>query len=150
MKNRWCLNRPRESLPDDTDLIDFFVDEITRFRSTYSSYSIEQPVRSENLNEVSFHFSYEKRLPGKNKLLQVERKTLKVSVRKISSEEVAIDIRQQSSSDATEALELLRQIAGDSEDGAFSLVHVNLLALPPKNSVDFFHQLMSNSLQSIC
>jgi len=134
--------KPKDDLPSDTNLIDFFVDEISRFRSMPSAYSIEQPIRNENSDQISVYFSYEKRSPGKNKLLQTERRNLKFSVRKISNEEVAIDIRQQSSTDSSEAIKLLSKIAGLSEESTFSLIHVNLLSLPPKSSVDFFDRLM--------
>jgi len=133
--------KAKEELEPNSNIIDFFADEITQFRNRHSPYSVERPMRSEDAKQLTFYTSYIKKSPGKNKLIQSDRRTLRINMREISDNEVLIDIRQQSSSDATEAIKLLNLIEGKPDESAFSLVYVNLLALPPKSSVAFFEQL---------
>lgn len=139
--------KANEELEPESTIIDFFAGEIARFRNSNSAYSVEQPMRSEDARQLTFYTSYVKKSPGKNKLLQSDRRTLRINMREISADEVVIDIRQQSSSDATEALKLLKLIEGKPDESAFSLIYVNLLSLPPKSSVAFFERLRNTKFE---
>ncbi|GHV44301.1 hypothetical protein FACS189492_0410 [Clostridia bacterium] len=140
------INTP---LNTEEDILDFFVDEINRFRNTQSiinsaNYEIEQPVRDVNSEQISVRFAYEKRLPGKNRLLQTKKRTMQFHIRKINDDQVAIDVRQQSASDTSEALRFLDKIVGTTEESAFSLMHINLLSFPTKSNVAFFDSIMNH------
>ena len=140
--------RTKRMLPHDEDVIDFFIDEFTRFYTSKTSYQFERPVRDENLNQFSVSLTYDKRLPGKNKLLQTEKRSITYFVRKIDDNEVIIDVRQQSSADTSEALKIIKQISGVDEESTFFLLHINLLSLPPKSSVSFFDKLMKRAFEN--
>lgn len=47
----------------------------------------------------------------------------------------------------TEAVKFLKSMAGNSEESAFSLIHINLLSLPPKSSVVFFERVMKTDFE---
>ena len=138
--------KAKTPLNSNENVIDFFLDEFNRFRST--TYQFERPIRDDNSDQFSISLTYEKKLPGKNKFLQTEKRTLKFLIRKLDANEVVIDVRQQSSADTSEALKILSQMSGTDEDSVFSLVHIDLLSLPPKSSVAFFEQLMAKTFKN--
>ena len=129
------------------DIVDFFVDGLNSLRSSqFQGYSIEQPVRAGDT--LTFHLSYQRKLPGKNKLIREETRRMKVILRKKNASQVSIDIRQPSSMDATKAIKLLQQIVGSGEDADVVLSHVNMSFLSEKNKVDFFDQLSNYSFSN--
>ena len=62
-------------LDSDEDIIDILIDEMSKQKSIKSEeYFIEQPTKTENGAYVQF--SYMRKLPGRNKLLEKERRYL--------------------------------------------------------------------------
>ncbi len=81
------------NINSDENIIDILIDEINRQKSIKSEeYFIEQPIKTEDGAYVQF--SYIRKLPGRNKLLEQEKRYLKLNIRKISDKEVIVDIRQ--------------------------------------------------------
>ena len=98
---------------DDVDILDFFADKFNIYRSShFQGYVIEQPIKSDS--ELIVNMSYKRKLPGKNKLIQEETRYVRIAIRKKSTSDVAIDIRQPSSFDAQKALELLKAMTDSS------------------------------------
>lgn len=139
--------RTKVPLEDERNIIDYFIDEFSRFRSTTTLYKLEQPIKGEDSDQFSISLSYDKKLPGKNRLIQTEKRSMQFFVRKINDAEVAIDIRQQSSTDTSIALKMLDEISGNEENGEFTLIHINLLSLPSKSNVEFYERLMKRTFK---
>lgn len=132
---------------DDVDILDFFADKFNIYRSShFQGYVIEQPIKSDS--ELIVNMSYKRKLPGKNKLIQEETRYVRIAIRKKSTSDVAIDIRQPSSFDAQKALELLQAMTDSSEESEVDLAHVNLDLLTDKNKVNFYDQLSAYSFDN--
>lgn len=140
------INAKMTQSPSQGDIIDYFSDELQGFRSGLSQdYTIEQPTRIGDM--LVFNLSYQKKMPGKNKLLQTETRRMRIMLRKKNETEVSIDIRQPSSADATKAIDMLKKIVGSGEDSEALLSHVNLGLLTDKNKVAFFDKLAGHSFR---
>lgn len=134
------INAKSKQASEDTNLLDFFADGFNSLRSScYQGYMIEQPIKSDS--ELLINMSYKRKLPGKNKLIQEETRFIKMAIRKTDKNNVSIDIRQPSSFDTQKALEILKEIVGDSDDTGVFLSHLNLDLLTDKNKVAFFDKL---------
>lgn len=121
------------------DIIDVLIDEMNNQKSIKSEdYYIEKPVRTED-GGAYIQFSYTRKLPGRNKLLEYEKRFLKLNIRKISEQEVVIDVRQQSSIDSKNAVGFIQKIV-KSED-TLRVRHINLELLTSKNKVEFFDRI---------
>ena len=126
------------------DIIDIIVDEINKMKTTKNDmYCIEKPVKTDE--GACIQFSYTRKLPGKNKLLQEEKRYLKLNIRKKDNDEVIVDIRQQSSVDSRNAVEFVERLA-KSED-KFNICHINLELLSTKNKVEFFDRIAAYSFK---
>lgn len=126
------------------DIIDVLVDEMSKQKTIkIEDYTIEKPVRTEDGAYVQF--SYTRKLPGRNKLLEYEKRYLKVNIRKISSCEAVVDIRQQSSIDSKSAVGFIQKIV-NAEDN-LHVRHINLEALTIKNKVEFFDRIAAYSFK---
>ena len=120
------------------DIIDILVDEMNKQKSIKSKeYFIGQPTKTEDGAYVQF--SYIRKLPGRNKLLEQEKRLLRVNIRKISSTEVVVDVRQQSAVDSKNAVEFIEKIAKAEEK--IKIKHINLELLSDKNKVKFFDSI---------
>lgn len=141
------INANMKQSPAQGDIIDFFSDELNAYRSGgYQGYTLEQPTREGNA--LVFNLSYQKKMPGKNRLIQAETRHIKIMIRKKNESEVSIDIRQPSATDANKAIDFLQAIVGTKEDAEAFLSHVNLELLSDKNKVAFFDQLSSYSFKN--
>ena len=133
------------------DILDCFSDAINRFKAQpFKSFSIDQPIKSNERLTVSF--SYVRNLPGKNKLIDSEERSVKINIRKRDANNVSIDIRHASSFDAKNALELLDKIVApiddNTNDSDINLSHVNLGILTDKNRVAFFDKLSAHTFNA--
>ena len=125
-------------LDSDEDIIDILIDEMSKQKSIKSEeYFIEQPTKTENGAYVQF--SYMRKLPGRNKLLEKERRYLRLNIRKVSDTEVVVDVRQQSAIDSKNAVGFIEKIA--KADEGIKLKHINLEMLSNKNKVEFFDRI---------
>ena len=128
------------SIKSDTneDIIDILIDEMSKQKSIKSEeYFIEQPTKTENGAYVQF--SYMRKLPGRNKLLEEERRYIRLNVRKVSDTEVVVDVRQQSAIDSRNAVGFIEKIA--KADEGIKIKHINLELLSNKNKVEFFDRI---------
>ncbi|RFZ78812.1 hypothetical protein DS742_11940 [Lacrimispora amygdalina] len=120
------------------DIVDILLDEMNKQKSIKSQdYFIENPVRTQDGAYVQF--SYSRKLPGRNKLLEHEKRFLKLNIRKVSKSEVVLDIRQQSSIDSKNALGFINNLV-KAED-TINVRHINLELLSGKNKVEFFDRI---------
>lgn len=141
------INAKLKQAPTQGDVIDFFSDELNSLRASgFQGYTIEKPTRDGDA--LMFNLSYQRKVPGKNKLIQEETRRMKVTVRKNTASEVSIDIRQPSAMDAGKAINLLQTIVGSGDDAEAILSHVNLELLSDKNKVAFFDQLSGYSFRN--
>ena len=103
--------------------IDILIDEMSKQKSVKSEdYFIEQPIKTEDGAYVQF--SYMRRLPGRNKLLEQERRYLRLNIRKVSETEVVVDVRQQSAIDSKNAVGFIEKIS--KADEGIKIKHINL------------------------
>ncbi|OLA01343.1 MAG: hypothetical protein BHW11_08760 [Clostridium sp. CAG:62_40_43] len=126
------------------DIIDILVDEMNKLKTVKNDvYNIEKPVKTEE--GAYIQFSYTRKLPGRNRLLQDEKRYLKMNIRKKSSDEAVIDIRQQSSIDSRNAIEFMEKVT--KSDNKLNLGHINLELLTTKNKVEFFDRIAAYSFK---
>lgn len=123
---------------EEEDIIEVLIDEMNKCKSVRADdYEIEKPVRTDD--GVYVQFSYTRKLPGRNKLLEIEKRLLKVNMRKVSNKEVVVDIRQQSSIDSKNAIGFIEKITNTDKD--LHIGHINLENLNTKNKVEFFDRI---------
>lgn len=142
------VNAKLKDSSNSADILDIFADKFNAYRSSshFQGYIIEQPIKSESALLVNM--SYKRKLPGKNKLIQEETRYICITIRKISTSKVTIDIRQPSSFDAQKALDLLQAMTDPAEESEICLEHVNLERLTSKNKVNFYDQLSAHSFSN--
>lgn len=126
------------------DIIDVLLDEMNKQKSIKSEdYFIENPVRTPDGAYVQF--SYSRKLPGRNKLLEHEKRFLKLNIRKVSQREVVVDVRQQSSIDSKNTLGFINNIVKAEE--TIHVRHINLELLSSKNKVEFFDRIAAYTFE---
>lgn len=122
----------------EEDIVDVLMDEMNKQKSVKSEdYILEQPVRTED--GAYIHLCYTRKLPGRNKLLEYEKRFLRLNIRKISQREVVVDVRQQSSIDSKNAIKFIEKVS--KSEGLLNLRHINLEMLSNKNKVEFFDRI---------
>ena len=122
----------------EDNIIDVLMDEMNKQKSIKSNdYQLEQPVKTSD--GAYIQLCYTRKLPGRNKLLEYEKRYLRMNIRKISDREVVIDIRQQSSTDSKNALKFIETIS--KGDSTLNLRHINLELLNGKNKIEFFDRI---------
>ena len=120
------------------DIIDVLLDEMNKQKAVKTEdYIIEQPVRTDN--GAYIQFSYSRKLPGRNKFLEYEKRYLRMNIRKVSQTEVVVDIRQQSSVDTKNAIGFIQKLS--KGDDLLSVKHINLELLNSKNKIEFFDRI---------
>lgn len=119
-------------------ITEIIADEVNRLRTTkMDTFSIDSTV-SEN-DEVQVKFSYNRKLLGRNKFLADEKRYLQMNIRKSGSNQAIVDIRQQSTVDASNAVQFLEKLISSNTE--LGLKHVNLALLSDKNKVEFFDRV---------
>lgn len=128
----------------EEDIIDILMDEMNKQKTMKTEdYVIEQPVRT---NDGAYiQFSYSRKLLGRNKFLEYEKRYLRMNIRKVSQTEVVVDIRQQSSVDTKNAIGFIQKFS--KEDDLLSIKHINLELLSSKNKIEFFDRIAAYSFQ---
>lgn len=122
----------------EEDIVDVLMDEMNKQKSVKTEdYILEQPVRTED--GAYIHLCYTRKLPGRNKLLEYEKRFLRLNIRKISQYEVVVDVRQQSSIDSKNAIKFIEKIS--KSESLLHLRHINLELLSSKNKVEFFDRI---------
>lgn len=122
----------------EEDIVDVLMDEMNKQKSVKTEdYILEQPVRTED--GAYMHLCYTRKLPGRNKLLEYEKRFLRLNIRKISRYEVVVDVRQQSSIDSKNAIKFIEKIS--KSESLLHLRHINLELLSSKNKVEFFDRI---------
>ena len=122
----------------EDNIIDVLMDEMNKQKSIKTNdYQLEQPVKTSD--GAYIQLCYTRKLPGRNKLLEYEKRYLRMNIRKISDREVVIDIRQQSSIDSKNALKFIETIS--KGDSTLNLRHINLELLNGKNKIEFFDRI---------
>ena len=120
------------------DIIDVFMDEMSNQKSVKSEdYFLKQPIRTEEGATIQLY--YIRKLPGRNKLIETEKRFLRMNFRKISKQKVVVDIRQQSSIDSKNALKFIDKIS--ESENLLNIKHINLELLSSKNKVEFFDRI---------
>ena len=128
----------------EDNIIDVLMDEMNKQKSIKSNdYQLEQPVRTSD--GAYIQLCYTRKLPGRNKLLEYEKRYLRMNIRKISDREVVIDIRQQSSTDSKNALKFIETIS--KGDSTLNLRHINLELLNGKNKIEFFDRIAAYTFE---
>ena len=128
----------------EDNIIDVLMDEMNKQKSIKSNdYQLEQPVKTSD--GAYIQLCYTRKLPGRNKLLEYEKRYLRMNIRKISDREVVIDIRQQSSTDSKNALKFIETIS--KGDSTLNLRHINLELLNGKNKIEFFDRIAAYTFE---
>lgn len=134
-------------LKQDTeeDIVDVLLDELNKKKSIKTkNYFLEQPVKTDEGAYLELY--YERKLPGRNKLLEYEKRFLRMNVRKISKQEALVDIRQQSSVDSSNAVKFVEMFSG--EDSLIKMKHINLGMLSKKNKIAFFDKIAAYTFET--
>lgn len=127
-----------KNLGDDENITDVIADEINRLRTTkMDDFSVDSCVLEGDT--VQIKFSYTRRLPGRNKLIEDEKRYLQMNIRKTAKKQAIVDIRQQSSIDSSSAIHFLEKIT--SANTELGLKHINLEMLTDKHKIDFFDKI---------
>lgn len=122
----------------EADIVDVLMDEMSRQKAVKSEdYFLEKPVRTKDGAHIQLY--YTRKLPGRNKLLEYEKRFLHMNIRKISQHEVVVDIRQQSSIDSKSAVKFIEKVS--KSENLLNIKHINLELLSNKNKVDFFDRV---------
>lgn len=120
------------------DIIDVLMDEMNKQKAVKTEeFVIEKPVRTDD--GAYIQFSYFRKLPGRNKFLEYEKRYLRMNIRKVSQTEVIVDIRQQSSVDTKNAIGFIQKLS-KGEDLLY-VKHINLELLSSKNKIEFFDRI---------
>ena len=126
------------------DIINVLIDEMNKQKSVKSEdYFIEQPIKTEDGAYVQF--SYMRKLPGRNRLLEQEKRYLRLNIRKVSDTEVVVDVRQQSAIDSKNAVGFIERISKADEE--IRVGHINLEMLSTRNKVEFFDRIAAYSFK---
>lgn len=137
------MNLSMKTTPNE-DIIDVLIDEMNKQKSVKSEdYFIEQPIKTEDGAYVQF--SYMRKLPGRNRLLEQERRYLRLNIRKVSDTQVVVDVRQQSAVDSKNAVGFIERISKADEE--IRVGHINLEMLSTRNKVEFFDRIAAYSFK---
>lgn len=137
------MNLSMKTKPKE-DIIDVLIDEMSKQKSVKSEdYFIEQPIKTEDGAYVQF--SYMRKLPGRNRLLEQERRYLRLNIRKVTDTEVVVDVRQQSAVDSKNAVGFIERISKADEE--IRVGHINLEMLSTRNKVEFFDRIAAYSFK---
>lgn len=137
------MNLTMKTKPNE-DIIDVLIDEMSKQKSVKSEeYFIEQPIKTEDGAYVQF--SYMRKLPGRNRLLEQERRYLRLNIRKVTDTEVVVDVRQQSAVDSKNAVGFIERISKADEE--IKVGHINLEMLSTRNKVEFFDRIAAYSFK---
>ena len=137
------LNLKLDVKHDDEDILDIFIDEVNNYKQGLcDNYDIGNLKKEKD--KCSVCFSYQKKLLGKNKLLEYEKRDLVINLRKISEENIIVDIRHSSSTDFKFAEDFLEKVVGSS---GFQISHINLNLLTDENKVLFFDLIASHPFE---
>ncbi|MBQ3544222.1 MAG: hypothetical protein IJA34_04460 [Lachnospiraceae bacterium] len=120
------------------DIIDVLMDEMNKQKAVKTEeFVLEKPVRTDD--GAYIQFSYSRKLPGRNKFLEYEKRYLRMNIRKVSQTEVIVDIRQQSSVDTKNAIGFIQKLSKGEE--LLYVKHINLELLSSKNKIEFFDRI---------
>lgn len=109
-----------------------------------NEYSIGRPVKVGD-DAIFLEMTYYKKTSGKNKIFEREPRTMRVFVRKDSEHKAIVDIRQQSTYDASRVIDFFEKIKQIDDDGdLFVLRHLNFGILSKENRIKFFDRLIEN------
>lgn len=137
------MNLSMKAEPEE-DIIDVLIDEMSKQKSVKSEeYFIEQPIKT--ADGVCVQFSYMRKLPGRNRLLEQEKRHLKLNIRKVSDTEVVVDVRQQSAVDSKNAIGFIERLS--KADEGIIIGHINLDMLSTRNKVEFFDRIAAYSFK---
>jgi len=131
----------------DMSINDFILsihDELQNYTRNEGSYKIEASTKDSdgNLNIV---MSYEKKLKGRNVLLQTKKKVLRLKIKKSSDKEnLFVDIRQNDNSDLKEVELFFNEInQQDSSESLFKVSKLTLDSLTKEHQIKFFDDLIA-------
>lgn len=129
----------------EEDILDVVLQGLNTHRSRkVGDYSIGRPIKFGD-DSIFLEMTYYKKTSGKNKIFEREPRTMRVFIRKDTEHKAIVDIRQQSTYDASRAIEFFERIKQiDDEGDLFVLKHLNFGFLSKENRIKFFDKLIEN------
>lgn len=129
----------------EEDILDVVLQGLNTQRAKKAGeYNIGRPVKIGN-DSIFLEMTYYKKTSGKNKIFEREPRTMRVFVRKDTGHRAIVDIRQQSTYDASRAVDMFENIKKIDDDGdLFTLRHLNSGFLSKENRIKFFDMLIEN------
>ena len=127
----------------DDNVLDYLSTELNRLKSLTIGPCFIDRISQIDEGLLLVIMSFEKKNSGKNKLLEFEKRTLHVYIRKQNDQEALVDIRQQEAMDSQKAITLLEQIQNDSSENSLVLKHINLNLLQIEKRIEFFDKISS-------
>ena len=126
-----------------TTAIEYIVDELQRCKTEgVDGLIIDRPVLYDE--GLKFSVSYDKKVPGRNRLIQNERRSIAINIRTVGCNALLVDIRQKSSDDYKKILDLFNAIRNeDGGDYNVDISHLNIKVLPQQDRVTFFDKIGS-------
>ena len=150
-KSTMLVLTPAEDIDEENSIVDVILDEINRYKTVVQGkYTIEN-VNREDENNLHITFTYERKLPGRIKLINTKKKTVKVHLGSITgSRDIKVDIRQTDSNDSKEfisILECLKDNIAENDEEIFNIKHITLDKLKKDKKIEFFDLIAKEELK---
>ena len=121
--------------------IEYMTDELQRCKTEgVDGLLIDRPILYDD--GLKLNISYDKKIPGRNRLIQNERRSIAINIRTVEDNVLLVDIRQKSSDDYKKILDLFNAIRNEeSDDYNVDISHLNIKMLPQQDRVKFFDKI---------
>lgn len=149
-KSTMLVLTPAEDIEEDESIVEVLLDEINRYKTVAQGKYIIENVNKEDENNLHITFTYEKKLPGRMKLINTKKKTVKVHLGSITGgKEVKVDIRQTDSNDSKEFISILEHLKdniSENNEQIFNIRHITLDKLKRDKKIEFFDLIAKEEL----
>lgn len=149
-KSTMLVLTPAEDAEEDESILDILLDEINRYKTVVQGKYIIENINKEDEDNLHITFTYEKKLPGRIKLINTKKKTVNVHLFSIAeSRDIKVDIRQTDSNDSKEFISILEDLKdniSENNEQIFNIRHITLDKLKKDRKIQFFDLIAQEEL----
>lgn len=149
-KSTMLVLTPAEDAEEDESILDILLDEINRYKTVVQGKYIIENINKEDEDNLHITFTYEKKLPGRIKLINTKKKTVNVHLFSIAeSRDIKVDIRQTDSNDSKEFISILEDLKdniSENNEQIFNIRHITLDKLKKDRKIQFFDLIAKEEL----
>lgn len=149
-KSTMLVLTPAEDVEEDESILDILLDEINRYKTVVQGKYIIENINKEDEDNLHITFTYEKKLPGRIKLINTKKKTVNVHLFSIAeSRDIKVDIRQTDSNDSKEFISILEDLKdniSENNEQIFNIRHITLDKLKKDRKIQFFDLIAQEEL----